>query len=60
MIKLMKISLVVLVVIIGFPFLAQAGDTSPTLGDDGIYHYNWYHQSFFEMADDIEIGRAHV
>ncbi|NBT41290.1 MAG: thioredoxin [Alphaproteobacteria bacterium] len=58
MIKLMKMSLVVLVVIIGFPFLAQAGDTSPTLGDDGIYHYNWYHQSFFEMADDIDEALA--
>jgi len=58
MIKLMKMSLVVLVVIIGFPFLAQAGDTSPTLGDDGIYHYNWYHQSFFEMGDDIDEALA--
>jgi thioredoxin-related protein len=58
MIKLMKMSLVVIALIIGFPFLAQAGDTSPTLGDDGIYHYNWYHQSFFEMADDIDEALA--
>ena len=33
---------------------ARAGDLKPTLGDDGIYHYDWYHQSFFELKDDID------
>ena len=28
---------------------AAAGDLKPTMGDDGIYHYDWYHQSFFEL-----------
>ena len=32
----------------------RAGDLKPTLGDDGIYHYDWYHQSFFEFKDDID------
>ena len=32
----------------------RAGDLKPTLGDDGIYHYDWYHQSFFELKDDID------
>lgn len=31
-----------------------AGETAPTMGEDGIYHYDWYHQSFLELADDIE------
>ena len=31
-----------------------AGEFEPTLGDDGIYHYDWYHQSFLELEDDLE------
>ena len=37
---------------------AGAGDRKPTLGDDGIYHYDWYHQSFFELKDDIDEALA--
>ncbi|MGC6485598.1 MAG: thioredoxin family protein [Candidatus Puniceispirillales bacterium] len=33
--------------------VARAGDLTPTMGEDGIYHYDWYHQSFLEMEDDI-------
>ena len=32
---------------------AYAGDLEPTMGEDGIYHYDWYHQSFLELEDDI-------
>jgi thioredoxin-related protein len=32
----------------------QAGELSPTLGDDGHYFYDWYHQSFFELPDDLD------
>lgn len=32
---------------------AHAGELEPTLGEDGMYHYDWYHQSFLEMEDDI-------
>ena len=34
--------------------MAAAGDKTPTMGEDGIYHYYWYHQSFLELADDLE------
>ena len=34
--------------------MAKAGDMAPTMGEDGIYHYDWYHQSFLELADDLE------
>ena len=34
--------------------VAKAGDAAPTMGEDGIYHYDWYHQSFLELADDLE------
>jgi len=34
--------------------MAKAGDMTPTMGEDGIYHYDWYHQSFLELADDLE------
>jgi len=37
---------------------AAAGDLKPTMGDDGIYHYDWYHQSFFELKDDIDEALA--
>lgn len=33
--------------------VAIAGDKTPTMGEDGIYHYDWYHQSFLELADDV-------
>jgi len=38
--------------------LAVAGDLKPTMGEDGIYHYDWYHQSFLELAEDIEEARG--
>jgi len=41
-------------IILGFIGPSLAGDERPTLGDDGLYHYNWYHQSFFELADDVD------
>ena len=34
--------------------MAAAGDKTPTMGEDGIYHYDWYHQSFLELANDLE------
>lgn len=37
--------------------MAVAGDKTPTMGEDGIYHYDWYHQSFLELADDVEQAR---
>ena len=40
-------------VVLGFTSPSFAGDEKPTLGDDGLYHYNWYHQSFFELADEL-------
>ena len=43
---------------LGFTSPSFAGDEKPTLGDDGLYHYNWYHQSFFELADDIDEALA--
>ena len=45
-------------IILGFTGPSLAGDERPTLGDDGLYHYNWYHQSFFELADDLDEALA--
>lgn len=33
---------------------ALADDLKPALGEDGIYHYDWYHQSFLELGDDLQ------
>lgn len=34
--------------------VAHANYSKPTLGDDGHYHFDWYHQSFLELSDDLE------
>lgn len=39
------------------PLYSDDGLT-PVLGEDGIYHYDWYHQSFLELEDDIHEARA--
>ena len=31
----------------------QADDLTPKMGEDGVYHFDWYHQSFLELQDDI-------
>lgn len=33
--------------------VGKTSDLEPYLGDDGIYHYDWFHQSFLELADDL-------
>jgi len=43
-----------LIMALSFSQAARAGDMTPTMGEDGIYHYDWYHQSFLELADDLE------
>ncbi len=48
------ISLIAVIICFLFNSKAQAGELSPTLGDDGHYFYDWYHQSFFELSDDLE------
>ena len=50
----MKKLLITLFAILGISGVSLAGDLEPTLGEDGIYHYDWYHQSFLEMDDDLE------
>lgn len=50
----MMLGLSVLTVSIAMPEKSYAGDATPTMGEDGIYHYDWYHQSFLELADDLE------
>lgn len=35
-----------------------ANDLEPTLGDDGHYHFDWYHQSFLELPDDLHDALA--
>ena len=37
---------------------ARAGDETPTLAEDGMYHFDWYHQSFLEFEDDINEALA--
>ena len=32
----------------------QASELEPTLGDDGHYYFDWYHQSFLELPDDLD------
>ena len=31
----------------------RADPLVPTMGDDGLYHYDWYHQSFLDLRDDL-------
>jgi thioredoxin-related protein len=58
MMRLMKKCILAAIFLIGLPVFAHADDLKPTLGDDGIYHYDWYHQSFFELSDDINEALA--
>jgi thioredoxin-related protein len=37
---------------------ARAGNVTPTLAEDGMYHFDWYHQSFLEFEDDINEALA--
>ena len=37
---------------------ARAGNSEPTLAEDGMYHFDWYHQSFLELEDDINEALA--
>lgn len=32
---------------------ARADPLTPTMGEDGLYHYDWYHQSFLDLRDDL-------
>ncbi len=34
--------------------VAQADPYTPYRGEDGIYHYDWFHQSFLEFEGDIQ------
>jgi thioredoxin-related protein len=47
-----------LVLLLGVASPLRAGDLTPTLGDDGLYHYDWYHQSFLELSEDIDQALA--
>ncbi len=49
---------VILTILIGLTSLARAGELKPTLGDDGLYHFDWYHQSFLELSEDIDEALA--
>ena len=40
------------------PAAARAGNETPTLAEDGMYHFDWYHQSFLEFEDDINEALA--
>ena len=37
---------------------AQSNELEPMLGDDGHYHFDWYHQSFLELSDDLDDALA--
>jgi thioredoxin-related protein len=37
---------------------AQASELEPVLGDDGHYQFDWYHQSFLELGDDLDEALA--
>ncbi|MEG9862819.1 MAG: thioredoxin family protein [Parvularculales bacterium] len=52
MLNKIKYTLITLMILAGGG-VVHAGDLTPTKGDDGIYHYDWYHQSFLEIGDDI-------
>jgi thioredoxin-related protein len=54
---LAMLAVAMLVLVMGFSG-ARAGDTEPRLGDDGMYHFDWYYQSFLEFEDDINEALA--
>ena len=33
---------------------APARAAAPTLGEDGLYHFDWYLESFLDLKDDID------
>ena len=33
---------------------ARAAATAPILGEDGLYHFDWYLESFLDLKDDID------
>jgi len=57
LIKTTLITLLALIFINPMPW-AIADDLTPTLGDDGHYQFDWYHQSFLELADDLDEALA--
>jgi len=53
-----KLNNLIAAAVLGFGLMAlaptvEAGELEPTMGEDGIYHFDWYHQSFLELQDDI-------
>lgn len=54
---LAMLAVAMLVLVMGFSG-ARAGDAEPRLGDDGMYHFDWYYQSFLEFEDDINEALA--
>ena len=37
---------------------SQCASAAPKLADDGMYHFDWYLESFLDIAEDIETARA--
>ncbi len=40
-----------------FAATARAAD-APKLGDDGLYHFDWYLESFLDFAEDLDAAHA--
>lgn len=37
---------------------SRPADAAPKLADDGMYHFDWYLESFLDLAEDVETARA--
>jgi len=51
--------MIALVAVFGFVTMATMsaraeGVTPPTLGEDGLYHHDWFHESFLDLAEDLD------
>ncbi len=49
-----KLTAVAAMIAAGFTHAVQADPYTPYRGEDGIYHYDWFHQSFLEFEGDIQ------
>lgn len=40
------------------PVRARAAPSPPKLGDDGLYHFDWYLESFLDFREDLDAAAA--
>ena len=52
-----KFAAVATMIAAGFTHAVQADPYTPYRGEDGIYHYDWFHQSFWNLKVIFKMPR---